>query len=171
MVCRHFVEFYSQSLKGFDYGTTPNATKISNFLTPGKILLSFGLDYRPNKSFSLFISPITTRWILKTDTSFYKTDKFGVPAFKKAYNEPGAYLTAKYNKAINKWAFYSGRLDLFSNYRRRPQNIDVLFTNLLTMRFNSWLGSTISLDMLYDDDVIKRTQIKEILGIGLTVKL
>jgi hypothetical protein len=94
-----------------------------------------------------------------------------VPAFKKAYNEPGAYLTAKYNKAINKWASYSGRLDLFSNYRRRPQNIDVLFTNLLTMRFNSWLGSTISLDVLYDDDVIKRTQIKEILGIGLTVKL
>lgn len=165
------LNFNSQSLKGFDYSTTPNATKISNFLTPGKVLLSLGLDYRPDNSFSLFVSPVTTRWILKKDSSFYKIDKFGVPAFKKVYNELGAYLTAKYNKALSKWASYSGRLDLFSNYRRKPQNIDVLFTNLLTLKFNSWLGSTISLDMLYDDDVIKKTQIKEILGIGLTVKL
>jgi hypothetical protein len=39
------------------------------------------------------------------------------------------------------------------------------------MKFNKWLGSTISLDMIYDDDVIKKTQIKEILGIGLAVNL
>jgi hypothetical protein len=98
-------------------------------------------------------------------------DAFGVPAFKKSYNEIGAYMSAKYNKELNKWATYAGRLDLFSNYKRKPGNVDVLFTNLLTMKFNKWLGSTISLDLLYDDDVIKRTQFKETLGIGLAAKL
>jgi hypothetical protein len=90
---------------------------------------------------------------------------------KKTYNELGAYLTAKFNKKLSKWASYSGRADLFSNYYRKPWNVDLFFTNLLTMKFNKWLGTTVSVDLLYDDDVIKRTQLKEILGIGLTVKL
>ena len=164
------INFNTQALRGFDYTDTVD-TKISNFLSPGKVLLSLGLDYRPNADLSIFMSPITTRWILKTDTSFYAMDKFGVPAFKKSYNEIGAYVTAKYTKAINKWATYTGRLDLFSNYKRKPQNIDVFFTNLLTMKFNKWLGSTISVDMIYDDDILKKTQLKEILGIGLALKL
>lgn len=50
------INFNSQALEGFDYGTTSN-TKISNFLTPGKLLLSLGMDYRPNEHLSLFISP------------------------------------------------------------------------------------------------------------------
>ena len=76
----------SQSIKGFDYSSNP-ATKISNFLTPGKILVSAGFDYRPDETFSLFISPLTTRWVLKMDKSFDSLNKFGVPAFKKTYTE------------------------------------------------------------------------------------
>ncbi len=160
--------FNTQSLTGYDYNTN---TKISNFLTPGKILASLGIDFRQTEAFSIFFSPVTSRWILKRDAYFFSLNKFGVPAYKKTYNELGAYLTAKFNKKINKWARYSGRVDLFSNYYRKPWNIDLFFTNLLSMKFNKWLGTTVSVDLLYDDDVIKRTQLKEILGIGLTVKL
>jgi hypothetical protein len=164
------VNFNSQALEGFDYGAIVNS-KISNFLAPGKLLLSLGMDYRPSDNFSVFVSPLTTRWIFKRDADFYTQAKFGVPALAKSYNEIGAYVTAKYNKPIAKWATYTTRLDLFSNYKRNPQNVDVYFTNLLAMKFNKWLGTTISLDIVYDDDIIKKTQLKEILGIGLTVKL
>ena len=164
------VNFNTQMLEGFDYNTTP-ITKISNFLAPGKLLLSLGMDYRPNDKFSVFISPLTTRWVFKKDAAFYTVDKFGVPALKKVNNEVGAYLTAKLTQPLAKWATYTSRLDLFSNYKRNPQNVDVYFTNLLTMKFNKWLATNISVDMVYDDDVIKKTQLKEILGIGLTVKL
>jgi hypothetical protein len=160
--------FNSQSLAGYNYNTN---TKISNFLTPGKIILSLGMDYRPSENFSVFISPISTRWILKNDADFYAVSAFGVPANSKSYNEIGAYLSAKYTKPITSWATYTGRLDLFSNYKRNPQNVDVFFTNLLVLKFNKWLGSTISVDVVYDDDVIARTQLKEIFGIGLTLKL
>lgn len=162
------VNFNSQALAGYDYKTN---TKISNFLTPGKLLFALGMDYKPSDNFSLFISPAATRWIFKHDPDFFGVDAFGVPAFKKSYNEIGAYLTAKYSKPVSAWATYTGRLDLFSNYKRNPQNVDLLFNNLLVMKFNKWLGSSISLDILYDDDVIAKTQLKEIFGIGLTVKL
>ncbi len=164
------INFNSQSLPGYAYTDTVN-TKISNFLAPGKLLLSLGMDYRPNDKFSVFISPATVRWIFKKDPDFYALNKFGVPAFKKMYTEIGAYLTAKYNQPLAKWATYTGRLDLFSNYKRNPQNVDVYFTNLLSMKFNKWLGTAISVDIVYDDDIIKKTQLKEILGVGLTIKL
>ena len=73
------VNFNTQSLTGYNYGDSVNS-KISNFLSPGKILLSGGVDFRPDKSFSLFVSPITTRFILKTDDDFYTVDKYGVTA-------------------------------------------------------------------------------------------
>lgn len=164
------VNFNTQMLEGFDYNTTPN-TKISNFLAPGKLLVSLGMDYKPSENFSVFISPITTRWVFKNDADFLKQPKFGVDSGFKVNNELGAYLTAKYTKPITKWATYTSRLDLFSNYKRNPQNVDVFFTNLLSLKFNKWLATNISVDVVYDDDVIKKTQLKEILGIGLTVKL
>lgn len=80
-------------------------------------------------------------------------------------------MTAKYTKPLNSWATYTGRLDLFSNYKRKPQNVDLFFTNLLVLKFNKWLGSTISVDLVYDDDVIGKLQVKQILGLGLTLKL
>ena len=159
----------TQSLPGYDYADTLN-TKISNFFTPGKILLAAGADFRPNDHFSVFISPISIKWIFKTDKDFYGIDKFGVAANKKVYSEIGAYASIKYNRAITSWAAYTGRLDLFSNYKRKPQNVDLLFTNLLTLKFNKWLGSTVSLDMIYDDDILKKLQLKEIFGLGITLK-
>lgn len=162
--------FNSQALPGYDYSADPPA-KISSFLTPGKILLSPGFDFRPDDKFSLFISPATIRWVLKRDEDFFNVSKFGVDSAKKVNTEFGAFLTAKYIVAITKWANYTGRLDFFSNYRRNPENVDVLMNNLLTMKFTKNLATNLSLDLIYDDDVIKRLQLKEILGVGLTMKL
>lgn len=164
------VNFNTQALTGYSYTDTVN-TKISNLLTPGKILLSGGVDFRPDKSFSLFVSPVTTRFIIKTDDDFYTTDKFGVTANQRSYTELGAFATAKYSKKFTNWVHYTGRLDLFSNYKRTPENVDLFFTNLVTMKFNNWFATNVSIDMVYDDDVLKKTQLKEILGIGLTLKL
>ena len=162
--------FNSQALPGYDYSTDP-PSKISSFLTPGKILLSPGFDFRPNDKFSVFMSPATVRWVLKNDEDFYNIAKFGVDSAKKVNTEIGAFVTAKYKVAITKWATYTGRLDLFSNYRRNPQNIDVLMNNLLTMNFTKNFATNLSVDLLYDDDVLQKLQLKEILGIGLTMKL
>jgi hypothetical protein len=74
---------------------------------------------------------------------------------------------------------------LFSNYIVKPENIDVNWENLITMKINSWFSANIHYTMLYDDDVKiawdsnddgindrfgARLQIKQLLGIGLTYK-
>jgi hypothetical protein len=69
-------------------------------------------------------------------------------------------------------------MDLFSNYLANPQNVDIFWTNVLTMKVNKWLGVTYNFDLIYDDDVrlfgpnsnAPRTQIKSLLSVGLTTK-
>jgi Protein of unknown function (DUF3078) len=162
--------FNTQILKGYDYGATTN-TKISNLFAPGKLLVSPGFDYKPNSKFSLFLSPITTRWVFKSDADFLNSNKFGVAVGKKVNNEIGAFATMKYTTPLSTWATYTGRCDLFSNYKRNPGNVDLFMTNLISLKVSKYLATNISFDVVYDDDVLKKTQIKEILGVGLTVKL
>jgi hypothetical protein len=109
--------------------------------------------------------------VLKIDPDFYNVAKFGVDAGKKSNQEFGAYLSVTYKADFSKWATYTGRIDLFSNYKRNPENVDLLMNNLLTMKFNKLFATNLSLDLLYDDDVKKRLQVKEVLGVGLTMKL
>lgn len=164
------INFNSQLLAGYNYSDSA-VPKISNFLSPGKVLFSPGFDCKPDNTFSLFLSPATVRWVIKSDKSFYAISKFGVDSAKTVNTEMGAYLTAKYNRNMTKWASYTGRLDLFSNYNHNPGNIDVIFNNLFILKFNKWLASQISVDLLYDDDILQRTQFKETLGLGLVFKL
>ena len=162
--------FNSQALAGYDYSVESNQ-KVSSFLTPGKIILSPGLDYKTADCFSLFISPVTVRWNLKHDPDFFNRTKFGVDSARKVNTEFGAFVTAKFSTSFTKWATYTSRIDLFSNYKRNPENIDVLMNNLLTMRFTKIFSTNLCLDLIYDDDVKKRLQIKEVLGIGVTLKI
>ncbi len=50
---------------------------------------------------------------------------------------------------------------IYSVLRKKgPQYEEMFFANLLKTKFNTRLGTSISLDIVYDDDVIGKTQIK-----------
>lgn len=148
--------------------------KISNFLSPGKALLSIGIDYKninEKTYFSLFATPATVRLITKIDQDFYPTKRFGVDPFQKLYTEIGTYISVHYNNNLTKTLNYTGRLDLFSNYNRNPQNVDLLFNNIFAFTISQSFSATFILDIAYDDDVKKRTQLQQISGLGLRLKL
>lgn len=163
----------TQLFNGFNYGVA-GQPKLSSFLSPGKILLSPGIDYKNTKDdryFSLFISPSTIRWITKRDRDFYRDYKFGVDSFKKGYTEIGAYLSIHYTNRFSNTTTLISRLDLFSNYKRKPGNVDVMMNNILTLRIAKNFVGTLLFDLLYDHDVKKRIQIQEITGLGFRLNL
>ena len=165
--------FNSQLFEGHNYKLV-NHNKISNFLTPAKILLSPGIDYKDfNTShyFSVFVSPVTIRWVTKIDADFYQVKKFGVDSASKINTEFGAYLSVHYNKQFSKTVRYIGRLDLFSNYLRNPQNVDILFNNLFTFNISKYFAGSVLLDIIYDDDTKAKTQVQEIFGLGFKINL
>lgn len=165
--------FNSQLFAGRNY-SSPGQEKISSFLSPGKFLLSPGIDLKSIKSdsyFSFFISPVTFRWVTKRDSDFFNQSKFGVDSAQKINTEMGAYISTHYNLTVSKTVKYIGRLDLFSNYLRTPQNVDVLLTNLLSFSISKIFAGNVLLDVIYDHDIKKHTQIQEIFGLGVSLKL
>ncbi len=148
--------------------------KISNFLSPGRALISLGVDYKnekPESYFSIFATPATIRWITKIDNEFYPNKKFGVDSFHRVYTEIGAFISMHYTKYFSKKASLTSRLDLFSNYKRNPENVDVIFNNLFSLDISKNFSFNFILDLFYDDDVAKRLRVQQVSGLGLKMKL
>jgi len=170
--------FRSQFFKGFSY-TTTTKTLSSNFLAPGYVLVSIGLDYKPTKNLSIFVSPITNRWVIVRDDTLSAKGAYGVRPGTKSINEFGAFASISYRKEFNKFIVYKGKLDLFSNYKKNPQNVDLYMTNILSAKLGKVFSVSWSVDMIYDDDVRlfganKRSaalQLKSIVGAGVQIKL
>jgi hypothetical protein len=144
----------TQFAKGLAYSKTAagadTATVISRTFAPAFVLLSLGFDYKPNDHFSLFISPLTERWVIVTDDSI--APLFGLLPGKNTKNELGAFLSANYTAKLGPNFVYKTKLDLFSNYKQNPQNIDIYWTNALTAKITKYINFSFNLDMIYDDD-------------------
>ncbi len=167
----------SQIFRGYTFDDNVKSYS-SNFMAPGYILLGVGLDYKPIKDLSIFFSPVTARWVIVRDTALSNRGLYGVEPGKSSALEFGAFASINYLKEISKSITYKGRLDLFSNYRHNPENIDLYMTNLLNVKLSRVLSLSWGLDLIYDDDVKlfgpnkngPRLQVKSLTGIGLLVK-
>lgn len=175
------VNLRTQFANGFLYPSDTTPQLSSKFFSPAYVLVSPGFDYKPDKSFSLFLSPITSRFVFVMDDVLSKQGAYGVDTGSHFKYEIGAYLSANYIKTFAKNMTYKGRLDLFSDYRHNPGNIDVFFTNALELKVNKWIAALLTVDMIYDDDVKvfenketgvmgPRLQIKQVIGIGFAAK-
>lgn len=171
--------FHSQISKGYSYHNDGTKELLSDFLAPGYILLGIGLDYKPVDGLSIFISPITSRWILVRNDTLSAKGSYGVNPGEISKNEIGAFASVNYLHNLSKTIAYKGRLDLFSNYQHNPQNVDILVNNMFTAKLSQVLAASLGLNLIYDDDVrlfgpdgnSPGLQLKSTIGIGLSVKL
>jgi hypothetical protein len=169
--------FRTQFANGYTYSGT-DKTFSSSFLSPAYLLLGLGLDYKPTENFSVYISPVTTRWVIVNDDTLSAKGLYGVTPGKNTSEEFGAFLSAQFIKALSKTVVYKGRLDLFSNYKHNPEKIDVFMTNIFSVKLSKVLAATWNVDFVYDDDVrlfgddgkSPAWQIKSLVGLGLLVK-
>jgi hypothetical protein len=170
--------FRSQFTDGFTYPNDTTRIKTSDFLAPAYVIVSLGMDWKPSNALSVFVSPLTSRWTIVRDDSLSAKGAYGVDTGKTWRNEIGAYLTATCMKELVKNFTYKGKLDLFSNYKHNPQNIDVYMNNLFSMNVYKGFSFTVGADLVYDDDVkifgknknAARLQIREYIGIGYQKK-
>jgi len=173
------LNFHSQFSKGYNYNSDGTKDLLSNFLAPGYVLLSLGLDYKPAEGLSIFVSPITSRWTIVNDNTLSAKGAYGVTPDKKVKNEIGAFASITYIKNLSKVIAYNGRLDLFSNYEHNPQNVDVMMNNMFTAKLSKVLTASLGLNLIYDDDVklfgpnhdSPALQLKSLIAVGLSVKL
>ena len=185
--------FKTQFQPGYTYVGDTSKTLISDLMSPAYALIALGLDYKPNDKFSMFTAPITARYLFVMNQDLANAGAFGVDkaVYDTAGNivtpgknlrmEYGAYFRAQYRSEIVKNVTLNAKVELFSNYLDRPQNIDVNVELLLTMKVNKFISANVNLQGIYDNDVNiavdnnndgvidgagPRFQFRQVLGIG-----
>jgi len=179
------INFKSQFMDGYNY---PNDSVIvSRFFAPAYVILSIGMDYKPNNNFSLFLSPATCKITIVNDRKLADAGAYGVDSGKTHREEIGAYISIAFKKEIMQNVTFGTKLDLFSNYFHNPQNVDVNWDAMLALKVNKYISANITTTLIYDDDIKipimkkinsidtqvgtgPRTQFKEVLGIGFSYK-
>lgn len=165
--------FRSQLFDGYSFSGN-NATFTSSLFAPAYMIISAGLDYKPDNDFSLFFSPLTSRTTLVLNKKLANLGKYGVDSGRMVKRETGLFVTVNYNKVIAQNINYKGRADFFSNYYDKPENINFYMTNMFTFKINKNFSATYSLDLIYDDKIrifgpLRKSpglQMKSIIGIG-----
>jgi hypothetical protein len=175
------VNFKTQFSPGYSYPKEGAPVLTSDFLAPAYLIVSPGMNYKPSDNFSFFISPATFRWVIVKNDSLSSVGAFGVDSGQHVKLEFGAYASITYSHKISPTSVYSGRLDLFSNYRNDPQNVDVNWTNILAVKVTGILTMTFTFNLIYDNDVKTvhkdgtiggaSPQLQELLGLGIMLKL
>ncbi len=169
------LNFRTQFTEGFNY---PNdSMRISNFMAPGYLTGSAGMSYKPDDKFKLFLSPVAGKLTFVMDDSLSAEGQFGVIPGEKFRAELGGYLRVGYKSTIMENVNFETKIDMFSNYLDKPQNIDINWEFLLAMKINEYLSATVNLVAIYDDDVnVPKEdkepgpgwQLKEVFGLGLS---
>lgn len=175
--------FRSQFSKGYAYPTDSTKVLTSNFLSPAYVVLSLGMDFKPVNEFSLFLSPLTARWVIVENDSLAAIGAFGVDSGRHVKMELGAYASVNWNKNLTPTTSYKTRLELFSNYRHDPFNVDIFWTNVVAVKVTRLINMNLSVDLIYDNDVPTvledgksgrsggpKPQIKELMGVGFVYK-
>ena len=175
------VNFKTQFSEGRDY-KTDGYPVISNLFSPAYLTGAIGLSYEPSPYFSAFLAPITGRFTFVEDEKL--REKYNVDLDKFTRTEFGGYIRTVFSKndfkaPVLKNITLTSKLDLFSNYLDKPQNIDVNWEVLIAFRVNRFISVNISTHLIYDDDVefddekvpgnkIPKVQFKELLGVGFS---
>jgi len=189
--------FRTQFANGYEYNYLNKGLqhRISGLLAPAYLTIAPGITWKPTSYFSVFVSPISGRWVIVSNDPYSYlypggiaptgeietplASKYGVDPTRKVKIEMGAFLSANFNKEVVKNVVYISKLELYSNYLKtkrigetgdgeaRPGNVDVYWTNAFAMKVNKWLNVNYNFDLIYDDDVRQFGPAKNAPGIQL----
>lgn len=178
------VDFQTQFFNGYKYPDRDN--RISAFMAPSKTLIKLGMDYKPNKNFSLFLSPFTSKTIYVRDTANIDASNYGIPEGKKRFWEPGLNADVMFKTNISNDISYQMKYKMFINYNAPFSEFDIDWENIMVMQLNDFINLRMMVHLLYDDNVKFSTgqvdtdgkdilepkwQIKEFITIGFSYKL
>lgn len=165
----------TQFSEGWDYATKDEITgkykKISNFMAPGYLSFGLGVDYKPNENLQVNLHPFTSRFVMVLDNEFQKKGSYGLKEDgDKFVYEFGAFLGLRYKINLFKNISYDSRLGIYTNYLHTPLNMDIAYQGVLDMKINNLISAQATVNIFYDENQIKKTQLKETFGLGLSYK-
>lgn len=161
------LDFKSQYTKGYKY---PNdSIAVSDWLAPGYLTLSLGVENKSIDGLSIFMSPLAGKLTIVKNQDLANDGKYGVkPAEKDEEGnivvpgenikaELGVNIRLRFRKEIFKNVDVNSNLVLYNNYTdNNPANrwnVDVNWETLFDFTINKYFVANLYLHMIYDHDV------------------
>jgi len=161
-----FAPGYNYAKNPFGDGRQP-PVKVSDLFSPAIFNQALGLTYQPDSWFRqrLGVGAKETIVLLERLRVLY-----GLAPDQAVRFEVGVESRTEVDQQIFENVRLKSRLGLFGAFNK-PDLPDMLWENLFEMQVNSWLGTTLEVVALYDRDISRRVQLKEVFTLGVTIKL
>lgn len=164
------VNFLSQFAPGYQYPENAPRILISNFMAPGFLTASVGLEYQPNENFWIRFSPFAPRLTFVTDPNV--AENYGVQLNQGEtvrYEILASQLSAELSRDITDILNVKSRYMLFANYETLAFNtIDHRLDVTLTAKLTEYINLNVAGIMVYDKDQAEQTQYSQLLGVGIS---
>lgn len=161
------LEFNTSLFKG--YKKTNSNDVVTSFLSPSRLFLSAGLDYKHSKNTTIRVSPVAYKVIFLMPHSDIDPLTVGLDSTELSTGYPGYMIQAKLNWKFNKEIQITSDFDLFSSYNCR--NIEFDWETIGKFTINRFLSTRLSLIMRFDNtpkDERAKIQIQEQLSFGFS---
>ena len=164
------VEFSTQFFNSYN-GINSTVMKTS-FLTPVRLNIGVGLDYKYKKIFSLMIAPVSYKYIYLNDDKNVDPNLFGIKTGKHILSEIGSSFNAVLCLPLSKEIQLDSKMNFYTNYKSVVIDCEIV----CNMAVNRFMSTRISINPRYDTSVIlapgeiARPQFKQLLSVGFSHK-
>jgi len=171
-----FLNFRTQFTKGFLYDKDVNGSEIrtetTNFLSPGYLTFGPGLFWKKSDNLKVNLAPLTSKitFVNSDYTSvpgYVDGSYFGVDANKSMVYELGFYVSGYYKFNVMQNVSAENTLNLYSNYLKDTQNVDMDYTLSVIMKINKYISTNFIFQTIYDDNAFRGFQVRQVFGLGI----
>ena len=144
----------------------------AKFLTPVRMNIGIGMDYKYKKLFSLMLAPVSLKYIYANDTVNVNPNLFGIIKGKNNLCQVGSSMRAQLNYSPSSTWQIDSRFTFYTDYKKVEMDWEIV-NNFAVNRFFS---TRLSLNPRYDNTVIMKegekakVQFKQLLSIGFSYR-
>lgn len=148
------VNFRTQFYKGEELREQADGSNkaflVSEFMSPAYLQAALGFTFKKTKVLIFTLSPFTSKNTIVLND--HLNALFDVPEGKNIRAELGTSFNGNFKKELLKNVKLETNLNLFSSYKTL-KNVDVNWTMNLVMKVNKFITSSVTTQLIYDDDI------------------
>jgi hypothetical protein len=171
------LDFRTQLANGYNYDLADDGVKVSTFMAPGYLTETIGVAYEATDWLAaLFGVAAKQTFVLDEqlrspdEPSFTETNGYGNGPDESVRNELGFNLSARAEGEIAKNVVGRSELSVFAAFDDFGHP-DVRWNNVIQLKVNDWLNTTIEGEIFYDNDQSSEVQWRELLSVGVAFNL
>ncbi len=147
----------TQMAPGYKYDEQ-GRTQISDRFDPAYLTNGVGVGYAPKKTFRTRIGLAARTTFARKFVNFDQGKKVGI--------ESGLQWVTHAERRFNKYIFIRSRLNVFSSFEKFEYG-NIFWDTLMQASLSKYIIINLQTFVVYDAKVSKKTQLKEVLSIGL----